>query len=78
MCLQRYNGEVGDVVVGRIIEVRYTCYLCLLYLFTICFAYQVQQKRWKVDTLSRLESILHLSSVNLPGGVLVRKPLPHP
>lgn len=47
----RYNGEVGDVVVGRIIEVT--------------------QKRWKVDTNSRLDSILLLSSVNLPGGELV-------
>ncbi|CAI8022790.1 Exosome complex component RRP4, partial [Geodia barretti] len=55
----RYAGEVGDVVVGRIVE--------------------VQQKRWKVDTFSRLESVLLLSSINLPGGVLVsRSPLvPH-
>lgn len=47
----RYNGEVGDVVVGRITE--------------------VQQKRWKVETNSRLDSLLLLSSVNLPGGELV-------
>lgn len=47
----RYTGEIGDVVVGRIIS--------------------VQQKRWKVDTNSRLDSILRLSSVNLPGGELV-------
>ena len=47
----RYTGEVGDVVVGRIIA--------------------VQQKRWKVDTFSRLESVLLLSSINLPGGILV-------
>uniref|UniRef100_A0A3B4TK08 Exosome complex component RRP4 n=1 Tax=Seriola dumerili TaxID=41447 RepID=A0A3B4TK08_SERDU len=44
----RFNGEVGDVVVGRITE--------------------VQQKRWKVETNSRLDSVLLLSSVNLPGG----------
>ncbi|KAL3276794.1 hypothetical protein HHI36_012157 [Cryptolaemus montrouzieri] len=49
----RYNGEVGDVVVGRITE--------------------VQQKRWKVNTNSRLDSILPLSSVNLPGGELRRR-----
>lgn len=49
--LTRYVGEVGDVVVGRVIE--------------------VQQKRWKVDTFSRLESVLLLSSINLPGGILV-------
>ncbi|XP_034048720.1 exosome complex component RRP4 [Thalassophryne amazonica] len=49
----RYNGEVGDVVVGRITE--------------------VQQKRWKVETNSRLDSVLLLSSVNLPGGERRRK-----
>lgn len=49
----RYQGEVGDVVVGRIDE--------------------VQQKRWKVDTGSRLLSVLQLNSVNLPGGELRRK-----
>lgn len=49
----RYNGEIGDVVVGRVTE--------------------VQQKRWKVDTNSRLDSVLLLSSVNLPGGELRRK-----
>lgn len=48
----RYVGEIGDVVVGRIVEVN--------------------QRRWKVDTHSKLDSILKLSSVNLPGGVLVR------
>ncbi|XP_072015737.1 exosome complex component RRP4-like [Amphiura filiformis] len=49
----RYNGEVGDVVVGRIADVG--------------------QKRWRVDTNSRLNSILMLSSVNLPGGELRRR-----
>ncbi|XP_023015296.1 exosome complex component Rrp4 [Leptinotarsa decemlineata] len=49
----RYNGEVGDVIVGRITE--------------------VQQKRWKVETNSRLDSLLLLSSVNLPGGELRRR-----
>jgi len=49
----RYNGEIGDVVIGRITE--------------------VQQKRWKVETNSRLDSILALSSVNLPGGELRRR-----
>ena len=48
----RYVGEIGDVVVGRVLE--------------------VQQKRWKIETNSRLDSILQLSSVNLPGGELVR------
>ncbi|KAL4219420.1 Exosome complex component RRP4 [Mactra antiquata] len=49
----RYNGEVGDIVVGRIIEVG--------------------MKRWKVDTHSKLDSVLMLSSVNLPGGELRRR-----
>ncbi|KAL4609407.1 exosome complex component RRP4 [Arapaima gigas] len=49
----RFNGEVGDVVVGRITE--------------------VQLKRWKVETNSRLDSVLLLSSVNLPGGELRRR-----
>ncbi|XP_038046466.1 exosome complex component RRP4-like [Patiria miniata] len=49
----RYNGEVGDVVIGRITEVG--------------------QKRWKVDTNSRLNSALMLSAVNLPGGELRRR-----
>lgn len=51
----RFNGEIGDVIIGRIIDV------------------QVQQKRWKVDTNSRLLSILLISSINLPGGELRRK-----
>ncbi|KAF7688580.1 hypothetical protein HF521_013387 [Silurus meridionalis] len=50
----RFNGEVGDVIVGRITEV--------------CSA-----KRWKVETNSRLDSVLLLSSVNLPGGELRRR-----
>lgn len=49
----RYNGEVGDVVVGRVVE--------------------VSQNRWKLDTNSRLHSVLMLSSVNLPGGELRRR-----
>ena len=49
----RYNGEVGDIIVGRIKE--------------------VQQKRWKVETNSRLDSMLMLSSVNLKGGELRRR-----
>jgi len=49
----RYNGEIGDVLVGRIVE--------------------VQQKRWKIDTNSRLDSVLALASVNLPGGELRRR-----
>ncbi|KAI9136166.1 hypothetical protein BKA69DRAFT_1105751 [Paraphysoderma sedebokerense] len=34
---------------------------------------EVAQKRWKVDINSRLDAILNLSSVSLPGGVQRRK-----
>lgn len=34
---------------------------------------EVQQKRWKVDTNSKLDSALLLSGVNLPGGELRRR-----
>lgn len=49
----RYQGEVGDIVIGRVIEIA--------------------QKKWKIDTYSKLDSILNLSSINLPGGVLRRR-----
>lgn len=49
----RYAGEIGDVVVGRIIEVG--------------------PKRWKVDTNSRQDSSLMLSSIHLPGAIQRRK-----
>ncbi|XP_014259620.1 exosome complex component RRP4 [Cimex lectularius] len=49
----RYNGEIGDVVIGRITE--------------------VQQSRWKVNINARLDGVLLLSSVNLPGGELRRR-----
>ncbi len=42
-------------------------------LLFVCANTQVQQKRWKVSTYSRLDSVLMLSSVNLPGGVLRRR-----
>lgn len=34
---------------------------------------EVQQKRWKVNTNSRLDSILFLAAVNLPGGNKINK-----
>jgi len=34
---------------------------------------EVAHKRWKVDTFSKLDSVLLLSSVNLPGGELRRR-----
>ena len=35
-------------------------------------------RRWKVDTHAKMDSILMLSSVNLPGGELVSNPLMYP
>ena len=49
----KYQGEIGDVVVGRVTE--------------------VQQKRWKIDVNGRLDALLQISSVNLPGGELRRR-----
>merc|ERR1719433_1078809 len=34
---------------------------------------EVQQKRWKIDVNGRLDAVLQLSSVNLPGGELRRR-----
>lgn len=47
----RYNGEIGDVVIGRITELVH--------------------KRWKVDINARLDAVLLLTSIQLPGGELV-------
>ncbi|KAL7268406.1 Exosome complex component rrp4 [Rhizina undulata] len=49
----RYNPEIGDLIVGRIVE--------------------VQSKRWKVDINSHQNSVLLLSSINLPGGILRKR-----
>ncbi|XP_025109724.1 exosome complex component RRP4-like [Pomacea canaliculata] len=49
----RYTGEIGDVVVGRILELG--------------------TRRWKVDVRAKLDAVLMLSSVNLPGGELRRR-----
>eukprot|EP01120_Amphizonella_sp_Union-15-10_P003382 TRINITY_DN13801_c0_g1_i1.p1 TRINITY_DN13801_c0_g1~~TRINITY_DN13801_c0_g1_i1.p1 ORF type:complete len:277 (-),score=28.55 TRINITY_DN13801_c0_g1_i1:10-840(-) len=45
----RYNGDVGDIVVGRVTE--------------------VSQSRWKVDINTRQDAVLHLSSINMRGGI---------
>lgn len=67
----RYNPEVGDLVVGRITEVR--CMFSSTLERLIKFYLQVQPRRWKVDANSRQDAVLMLSSVNLPGGVQRRK-----
>lgn len=47
----RYNGEIGDVVIGRVTELVH--------------------KRWKIDINARLDAVLLLTSIQLPGGELV-------
>jgi exosome complex component RRP4 len=34
---------------------------------------EIQKKKWKIDTNSRLDSVLLISSINLPGGELRRR-----
>lgn len=34
---------------------------------------EIQKKRWKIDTNSRLDSVLLISSINLPGGELRKR-----
>lgn len=48
----RYNGEIGDVIIGRVTELVH--------------------KRWKIDINARLDAVLLLTSIQLPGGELVR------
>jgi len=52
------------------------CLCCEIWLDSSCSPalLQISQKRWKVDTNSRQDSVLMLSAVNLPGGVQVRDP----
>ena len=64
----RYNPEVGDLVIGRITEVRI---LLLLLRRKLNERRKVQPRRWKVDANARQDAVLMLSSVNLPGGVQV-------
>ncbi|GJJ11153.1 hypothetical protein Clacol_005384 [Clathrus columnatus] len=56
----RYTPEMADLVVGRITEVK-------------PILYYVLPRKWKVDVNSRQDAVLHLASVNLPGGVQRRK-----
>ena len=64
----RYNPEVGDLVIGRITEVRIFVPACAS---EHNERRKVQPRRWKVDANARQDAVLMLSSVNLPGGVQV-------
>ncbi|KAI8038888.1 hypothetical protein M5D96_008801, partial [Drosophila gunungcola] len=59
--IQKVNKLISSRYVGEIGDV------------VVARVSEVQQKRWRVDTNSRLDSILLLSSVNLPGGELRRR-----
>lgn len=65
---RRYNPEVGDLVIGRITEVRI---LLMLVFARHNERRKIQPRRWKVDANARQDAVLMLSSVNLPGGVQV-------
>ena len=68
------STHISSLFATTISNTKYTDFLLGMYLL-FCKLFltiiQVQQKRWKVETFSRLDSVLLLSSVNLPGGVLV-------
>lgn len=49
----RYTPEIGDLVVGRIVE--------------------VQARRWRVDVAAAQLALLHMSAINLPGGILRKR-----
>ncbi|PFH58291.1 hypothetical protein XA68_13895 [Ophiocordyceps unilateralis] len=49
----RYRPEIGDLVVGRIVE--------------------VQPRRWRVDVAASQLALLHMSAINLPGGILRKR-----
>jgi exosome complex component RRP4 len=53
LLINRYEPQIGDLIVGRIREVG--------------------PKRWLVDIAAKQDAILHLASINLPGGILRRR-----
>ena len=75
VCACRYAAEIGDVVVGRVLEVSK---LSSHKVMPSCALQgsshlqgQVAGKRWRIDLKSRQEAALMLSAVNLPGGIQV-------
>jgi exosome complex component RRP4 len=70
----RFAGSAGDVVVGRITEVRVVFAPIDLTGPTNARA-QVGNKRWKVDINSKQDGILLLGAINLPGGAQRRRTL---
>ncbi|KAG7112691.1 Exosome complex component rrp4 like protein [Verticillium longisporum] len=78
----RYTPEIGDLVVGRIVEVqpkrwrvdvgasRYTPEIGDLVVGRIV---EVQPKRWRVDVGASQLATLQISAINLPGGILRKR-----
>ncbi|XP_050743138.1 exosome complex component RRP4 [Drosophila biarmipes] len=62
--------KVNKLISVRPLKSRYVGEIGDVVVARVC---EVQQKRWRVDTNSRLDSVLLLSSVNLPGGELRRR-----
>lgn len=75
----RYKPEVGDIVIGRVIEVHFynISVVCLFAFtpfhcqyFTDCFV-QVAQNFWRLDINCNKNAYLMLSAMNMPDGVQV-------
>ena len=67
----RYHGEVGDVVIGRIVEARRRRMGREGTQDRAEGAHalaQVGAKRWRADINGRQDAVLMLASINLPGG----------
>ena len=65
----RYSPKAGDLIVGRITKVWPVFRPPVGYVLQVNL--KVQPRRWKVDMNSRQDTVLMLSSINLPGGVQV-------
>lgn len=62
----RYSGDIGDVVIGRIIEVRR-----ILFVIFNNQIFKIGSKKWKLEINSRQDASLLLSSIHLPGAIQV-------
>ena len=72
----RYTPEIGDLVVGRIVEVWRPTSTLHPHVPDQSLTYsspQVQSKRWRVDLSAPLLASLPLSAINLPGGILRKR-----
>nr|GMC79314.1 exosome complex component RRP4 homolog [Ipomoea batatas]GMD04838.1 exosome complex component RRP4 homolog [Ipomoea batatas] len=71
----RYKPEVGDIIVGRVIEVighfpLESILTCLLYwVIGAIVNAKVDPKRWRLEINSSQDAVLMLSCMNLPDGI---------